>query len=131
MDAYSWYQQLNKPFWAPPSWVFGPVWTFLYVIIAVSFGAVFYKTARRQLPRRIALPFVLNLIFNLAYTPIQFGLQNNILASADIILVLATLVWSFGLIWPRMRWVAYANIPYLVWVLIATVLQFSITILNF
>lgn len=130
MDAYSWYQQLNKPFWAPPSWVFGPVWTFLYVIIFVSFGVVFYKAARRQLPRRIALPFAMNLVFNLAYTPIQFGLQNNLLASADIILVLATLVWSLGLIWPRMRWITYVNIPYLVWVLIATILQFSITILN-
>ncbi|MFA6097697.1 MAG: TspO/MBR family protein [Candidatus Paceibacterota bacterium] len=131
MDAYSWYRLLDKPFWAPPSWVFGPVWTFLYVIIAVSFGTVFYKAAKRQLPRKIALSFVLNLIFNLAYTPIQFGLQNNILALVDIILVLATLAWSLGLIWPRMRWIAYVNIPYLVWVLIATALQFSITILNF
>lgn len=130
MDAYSWYQQLNKPFWAPPSWVFGPVWIFLYVIIFISFGAVFYKTAMRQLPRKAALPFALNLIFNLAFTPIQFGLQNNMLALVDIILVLSTLVWSMMAIWTRMRWIAYANAPYLLWVLIATALQFSITILN-
>jgi len=130
MDAYSWYQQLNKPSWAPPSWIFGPVWTFLYAIIFISFAAVFYKVATKKLPRQTALPFFLNLVFNLSFTPVQFGLRNNMLALTDILLVLATLLWSLFAIWPRMRWIAYANIPYLLWVLTATVLQFSITMLN-
>ena len=43
MNTYNWYSQLIKPTWAPPSWLFGPVWTVLYAIIAVSFGTVFYK----------------------------------------------------------------------------------------
>ncbi len=130
MNSYTSYQALLKPSWAPPSYLFGPVWTVLYAIIAVSFGAVFYKVYIKQLPRTVALPFVLNLLFNFAFTPIQFGLQNNILASIDILLVLGTLIWALYTVRPYMRWVACANIPYLLWVSFATVLQITITILN-
>ena len=133
MDSTSsaaWYAQLAKPFFAPPSFVFGPVWTVLYIIIAVSFGFVLLQYLKRRLPFAVLLPFVLNLIANLAYTPIQFGLKNNALASLDILLVLATLIWALLVIRQRARWVAYANIPYLLWVALATVLQLSITWLN-
>jgi translocator protein len=130
MDTYAWYSTLIKPAWAPPVWVFGPVWTFLYSIIAVSFGYVFYQAAMKQVPWMVALPFALNLLFNFAFTPIQFGLQNNVLASLDILLVLGTLVWALYVIYPYYSWVTYANIPYLVWVCIATCLQLSITYLN-
>ena len=130
MDTYSWYQQLVKPSWAPPAWLFGPVWTFLYVLIAISFGTVFYKTATRKWPATLALPFALNLVFNLAFTPIQFGLQNNYLAALDILLILATLIWAMVVIWPRARWITYVQIPYLLWVSFATVLQLAVTFLN-
>jgi len=130
MDTYSWYQKLIKPSWAPPSWLFGPVWTVLYIIIAVTFGTVFYKTLTKQLPWITALPFILNLVFNFAFTPLQFGLKNNILASIDILLVLGTLIWALISIWPHARWIAYANIPYLLWVSFATVLQLTITYIN-
>ena len=129
-ETSTWYSSIVKPSWAPPSWLFGPVWSVLYAIIAVSFGAVFYKVFTKQLPFAIALPFILNLIFNFAFSPIQFGLKNNILAAIDILLVLATLIWSLYTIYPHMRWVALVNIPYLLWVSFATVLQITITILN-
>lgn len=73
---------------------------------------------------------MLNLVFNAAYTPIQFGLRNNWLASLDILLVLGTLIWALLAVWSRARWVALVNIPYLLWVAFATVLQLSITWLN-
>ena len=130
MNTYSWYQQLVKPSWAPPSWLFGPVWTVLYVIIAVSFGAVFVKAIRKQIPGTVVVPFILNLIFNLAFTPIQFGLKNNPLAAADILLVVGTLLWALVEIRKYMRWVAWVNIPYLLWGLFATGLQFTVTFLN-
>jgi translocator protein len=133
MDTYNWYSQLIKPTWAPPSWLFGPAWTVLYAIIAVSFGAVFYKTFTGKLSWIIALPFALNLIFNFAFTPLQFGLKNNLLATIDILLVLGTLIWALYGIWHaslNLRWVFYANIPYLLWVSFATVLQLTITYLN-
>lgn len=130
MDAFLWYQTLIKPFWAPPAWVFGPAWTFLYALIAVTFGFVFYKTFKKELSFSIALPFLLNLVFNFAFTPIQFGLQNNLLASIDIVLVLVTLAWAMAVIYRRIRWAFWLNVPYFLWVCFATILQFTITYLN-
>ena len=130
MNTYNWYSQLIKPTWAPPSWIFGPVWTFLYALIAVSFGTVFYKAFTKQIPWIVALPFILNFIFNFAFTPLQFGLKNNILSAIDILLVLGTLVWAMVAIYPHSKWVAYINIPYLLWVCFATALQLTITFIN-
>ena len=128
--AAQWYSQLDKPFFAPPAWLFGPVWTVLYVVIAVSFGWVLVQYLRRHMAFALLLPFILNIVFNVAYTPIQFGLRNNLLASVDIVLVLATLLWAMAAVWRRARWVAWVNVPYLLWVMFATVLQLSITWLN-
>jgi tryptophan-rich sensory protein len=133
MNTYNWYSQLIKPTWAPPSWLFGPVWTVLYAIIAVSYGTVFYKAFTGKLSWIVAVPFALNLIFNLAFTPIQFGLKNNLLATLDILLVIGTLMWALVGVWqasPDLRWVVYANVPYLMWGIFATVLQITITYLN-
>ncbi len=130
MDAYNWYSTLIKPSFAPPSWLFGPVWTFLYVLIAISFGKVFIGVWQKQIALMVALPFILNLIFNFAFTPIQFGLKNNLLAAADILLVLGTLVWAMAAAYPHARWITYIQIPYLLWVSFATVLQLTITWLN-
>ena len=136
--TYNWYQTLIRPSWAPPSWLFGPVWTVLYIIIAISYGKVFYETlVTKRLPLIVALPFALNLIFNFAFTPLQFGLQNNYLAAIDILLILVTLIWALVAIYftPQVggvsfRWITYANIPYLAWVSFATVLQLTVTYLN-
>ena len=130
MEEAQVYSELIKPFWSPPSSLFGPVWTVLYVLIAISFGFVFYKAFTKQLPWIVILPFVLNLIFNFAFTPLQFGLKNYLLASIDILLVLGTLIWSLVAIWPEFSWVVYINLPYLLWVSFATVLQITITYLN-
>lgn len=130
MNTYNWYSQLVKPSWSPPSWLFGPVWTFLYVLIALSFGKVFLMAWQKQIGLIIALPFILNLVFNFAFTPLQFGLKNNILAAIDILLVLATLLWAMAAIYPHARWIALIQIPYLLWVSFATVLQLTITYLN-
>lgn len=129
-NAYNWYSTLIRPTWAPPSWLFGPVWTFLYVLIALSFGKVFLMVWQKQLPSYVALPFVLNIIFNLVFTPIQFGLKNNLFAAVDILLILTTLIWAMIAIYPHVRFLAYIQIPYLLWVSFATVLQLTITYLN-
>lgn len=126
----AWYATLIKPSWAPPTYLFGPVWTVLYLIIFVTFSYVFLKWYRGEVPTIAALPFLLNLIFNALFTPLQFGLQSNELASLDILAVLGTLVWSLYAIFPYIPFVAYANVPYMLWVSFATVLQLTITYLN-
>jgi tryptophan-rich sensory protein len=130
MNRYNWYSQLIKPSWSPPAWIFGPVWTFLYILIAISFGKVFLMFFQKKVSFIVILPFILNLIFNFAFTPLQFGLKNNLLAAVDVILVLGTLIWAVIAIYPHARWVAYIQIPYLFWVSFATVLQLTITYLN-
>lgn len=130
MQTYEWYQQLIKPSWSPPSWIFGPVWTFLYILIGISFFKVFQLTFQKKILFIVALPFILNLVFNFAFTPLQFGLKNNFLAAIDILLVLITLIWAMIAIFPYQKWIAFIQIPYLLWVIFATILQFIITYLN-
>jgi tryptophan-rich sensory protein len=130
MNAYNWYSQLVKPEWSPPSWVFGPVWTVLYIFIALSFGKVFLMAWQKQIAFVVALPFILNLVFNFAFSPLQFGLKNNLYAAIDILLVLGTLLWAMTAIYPYARWITYIQIPYLLWVMFATALQLTITYLN-
>ncbi len=130
MNGYAWYSQLKKPSWSPPAWLFGPVWTFLYILIIISFGKVFLMTWKKEIALMVALPFVLNLLFNFAFTTIQFGMKNNYLAAVDILLILGTLIWAMIAIYPHASWIAYLQIPYLLWVLFATSLQLTVTWLN-
>lgn len=131
MQTYEWYQTLIKPSWAPPSWLFGPVWSVLYVLIFVSFGKVLMMALQKQIPWMVAVPFVLNIIANVLFTPLQFELRSNTLASIDILVVLGTLIWAMIVIYRVAPWITYIQIPYLLWVLFATCLQLTITYLNY
>jgi tryptophan-rich sensory protein len=66
----------------------------LYPIILISFGFVFVQAIRKKLPWRVAVPFAMNLVANLIFTPIQFRMRNLPLASVDILLVWATIIWA-------------------------------------
>ena len=125
-----WYEKLIKPSWAPPAWLFGPVWTVLYIGIVITFGTAAYMFVKSQISWLVLLPFMLNIVFNIAFTPLQFKLRNNHLALLDIFLVLLTLVWALLAIFPFAPWISWVNIPYLLWVTFATVLQSSIIWLN-
>ena len=130
MDFMTWYQSLAKPGWTPDPATIGLVWQILYPIIFVTFAFVFVQAVRKKIGWRVALPFAINLVANLAFTPIQFGLRNLTLAALDILVVWATILWMIAAVWKHYRWVAIAQVPYLVWVSIATVLQLSITWMN-
>ena len=124
------YGTYKKPSWAPPPWLFGPVWTGLYILIAISFGYIGYLFLNGRISLLVLLPFLLNLIFNFAYTFIQFKLRNFTLAAIDVLLVLATLVWALIEVYPIVHWVAYINVPYLIWVCFASLLQLTVTAMN-
>lgn len=126
----TWYNTLAKPVWTPSPPTIGLIWQILYPIIIITFGFVFVQAFRRKLPWRVALPFAINLVANLLFTPIQFGLQNLPLASVDIVIVWSTIIWSAIAVWRHYRWIAVAQLPYFVWVSIASILQFSITWMN-
>jgi benzodiazapine receptor len=131
MKEYLQYEQWVKPFFAPPEWAFGVVWPVLYLIIFVSFGWVFWKVfVKKDIPKNVLVPFILNLVFNFSFTPIMFGLENLWLAAADILLVLITIVWVMVVIKKYSKKVFWAQVPYLIWVSFATVLQLSILFLN-
>ncbi len=125
-----WYNALLKPSWTPPPSAISLIWLLLYPVIAVSFGFVLIQACRKQLPWKAALPFALNLTANLLFMPVFSGLRNLPLASLVIVIVWATLIWCIVAIWRHYRWIAIAQGPYLVWVSIATVLQLSITAMN-
>ena len=130
METSNYYNKLKKPIWAPPGRLFGPAWTGLYIIIFVSFGYVVYLYIKNIIPFIVLLPFILNLIFNFAFTPIQFRLKNNWLASIDILLTVGTLLWALYSIYPYASWVSFVNIPYVLWGIFATILQLTITLAN-
>ncbi len=125
-----WYEGLAKPSWTPAPATIGLIWRVLYPIILVSFGFVFVQAIRRRVPWLVALPFAINLVANLIFTPIQFGLRNLPLAALDIVIVWATILWCMVAVWWYYRWVAVVQAPYFVWVSLATLLQLAITAMN-
>lgn len=127
---FEWYQSLAKPSWTPSPQTIGIIWQVLYPVMMLTFGFVFIQALRRKLPPLVALPFVINVIANVAFTQIQFGMRNLPLAAADVLLVWGSIIWMMVSVWPYHRLVAAAQVPYLIWITIATVLQFSITYMN-
>ena len=130
MSWMDWYQRLAKPSWTPAPPTIGLIWRILYPLIVVTFAFVFAQAYRGRVPRRVALPFAVNLLANLLFTPLQFGLRSLPWATVDILVVATTIPWAMRAIWPHYRWVAVAQGPYLLWVALATALQLSITWMN-
>ncbi len=130
MTWLDWYNSLAKPSWTPAPATISLIWTILYPIILVSFGFVFVQAFRGKVPWLLALPFAVNLVANLLFMPIFAGLWNVPLAAADILIVWATILWCVVVAWPVYKWVAVAQVPYFVWVSTATILQLSITAMN-
>ena len=130
MPWIEWYNSLAKPSWTPSPAISGLIWQILYPIILIRFGFVFVQACRRKVPCVMALPFAINLVSNLIFTPIQFGMRNLSLAAVDILAVWATIVWKMVAIWRNYGWVAVVQIPCFASVSLATKLQLSFTALN-
>ena len=124
-----WYADLAKPSWNPPSWIFGPVWTVLYLMMAVAAWLVWRQGgfARQRLPLSL---FVVQLGLNTLWSVLFFGMQNPGAAVIDILLLWTAILLTLIAFWQRSRWAGTLLIPYLVWVSFATALNVSIWQLN-
>ena len=126
----SWYATLNKPSFNPPNWIFGPVWTLLYILMGVAAGLVWDKGWDDRKVRLGLGVFIVQLLLNALWSVFFFGMQNPALALADIIILLGTLV-MLTLYFQRLRkWAGLLMLPYVMWVSFATALNLAIVILN-
>lgn len=142
LTIQSWYMSLNLPVWAPPVWLFGIAWAVIYPLIIVSFGYVFWHSfVTHRLRRYVGALFAINLVCNLIYGIGTYAVfsegqmlseikQFYVPAALVISCVLVTIPFLMITTWDKARWVALMQIPYLAWVSLATVLQYTINFTN-
>ena len=126
----NWYSSLNKPFFSPPNWLFGPVWTLLYLFMGISLYLIWQQGVQKKKIKTALKYFFIQLALNFVWTPIFFGLKSPALALIVIIAMLVFIVLTIKKFYPINNWAAYLLIPYLAWVSFATILNASIVLLN-
>ncbi|MGB2823749.1 MAG: TspO/MBR family protein [Phycisphaerae bacterium] len=124
-----WYPTLAKPLWNPPAWVFGPVWTVLYGMMAVAVWLVWRQRRQRPGGAPIIL-FAVQLALNAVWSPLFFGLHRPDLAFVDIVLLWLALAATVWLFLKRLTIAGVLLVPYLLWVSFAAALNFAIWRLN-
>ncbi|MFU0504677.1 TspO/MBR family protein [Pseudaminobacter sp. NGMCC 1.201702] len=120
-----WYQRLNKPSWRPPDWLFGPVWTFLYLTIALAGWLVWQEAGfgGAELPLSV---YGIQLLLNAAWSPIVFGLHRIGWALAEMVFLWLSIVATIILFYPIHTAAAALLVPYLCWVSFALLLNLSV-----
>jgi tryptophan-rich sensory protein len=124
-----WYAQMNKPSWNPPSWLFGPVWTTLYLMMGLAAWLVWKKGGFKSQSRPLTL-FLVQLTLNAAWSPLFFGLRNPGVAFVEILMLWCAIVATIIFFWKVNRWAALLLLPYLAWVSFASVLNFTLWRMN-
>jgi tryptophan-rich sensory protein len=124
-----WYAALQKPSWTPSNWIFGPVWSALYLSMAIAAWLVWRRAgfAGARLPLTL---FALQLLLNLAWTGVFFGLRMPGAAFAEIVLLWLFILATTAAFWPLSRAAAWLMVPYLLWVTYAATLNYGIWRLN-
>lgn len=127
----SWYPTIEKPFFNPPNWIFMPVWTILYIFMAVAAGLVWDKiNEQTEKVKKALLFFLIQLILNSIWSYLFFGLKNPMLALIEIVILWLMIYETYLKFIKINKIAAYLLIPYLAWVAFATVLNASIWWLN-
>jgi tryptophan-rich sensory protein len=127
-SVQSWYLTLNKPSWNPPSWLFGPVWTTLYVLMGIACFLIWKSEHPRK--KQVLTLYFLQLFLNSLWSPAFFGAQNPMLGILVIVPMWASILACILLFRKINTWAAVLMIPYLIWVSFATVLNATIWYLN-
>lgn len=126
----SWYATLNKPFFAPPNWIFGPVWTLLYLLMGVSIYLIWKLGWKKKNVKTAGIFFLSQLALNFIWSPIFFGLKTPLLGLIVIVLMWVMIVLTMRRFYPLSKLAFYLLIPYLLWVSFATLLNAAIVVLN-
>lgn len=124
-----WYGQLEKPSWTPPSWLFGPVWTALYLAMAIAAWRVWRKGGWAEQRRPLTL-FLVQLFLNLLWSGLFFGLRSPLLAMVEIDFLWFAILLTLIAFWRVDRLAGALFVPYLLWVTFAGVLNFAVWRLN-
>jgi benzodiazapine receptor len=124
-----WYAALKKPAWNPPGWMFGPVWSALYMMMAVAAWLVWQRGGFAAQRRPLGF-FLAQLALNALWTPLFFGLHQPGVAFAEIVLLWLAIAWTIVAFWPLHRVAAGLLVPYLAWVSFAAVLNGTLWRLN-
>lgn len=125
-----WYSELAKPFFAPPTWLFGVAWGIIYPLIAIALIWSLYLFFKKRVSGGFIALFVANILLNLSFTPILIVTRDNLLISLSILSVLLSLLWLQALAWKKTKVVFWLLVPYVLWGTFATILQISITLMN-
>lgn len=126
----TWYSTLNKPSFSPPNWIFGPVWTTLYLMMGISAYLIWDKGLINRKVRVALIYFIVQLAFNFLWSIIFFGLHSPLLALFDIFLLWFAILITMLKFYKISKSASYLLLPYLFWVSFATLLNFSIVLLN-
>jgi len=126
----AWYASLNKPFFAPPNWVFGPVWTLLYFLMGLAFYLIWKQGFNKRRVRTACLFFLAQLGLNFIWSPIFFGLRAPQLGLLVIVAMWVFIVMTMKQFYPLSKPAFYLLIPYLLWVSFATLLNAALVVLN-
>jgi len=126
----NWYGQLRKPFFTPPDWIFGPVWTILYLLMAISFFIVWSKGINYPKVKQAVVWFLIQLALNAVWTPLFFGFHLILISFIEIILLWLAILVTFYAFKRISLYAAVLWIPYIAWVGFAVILNGSIWYLN-
>lgn len=126
----TWYAALNKPPFAPPNWIFGPVWTLLYLLIGVAFYLIWKQDFKKKKIITAGTFFLVQLGLNFIWSPIFFGLRSPLLGLIVIVAMWVLIVMTMKKFYPLSRMAFYLLVPYLLWVSFATMLNAAIVVLN-
>ena len=119
----NWYAFLNKPSFSPPNYLFGPVWTILYVLM----GIAFYLVRKNKFAVKL---FLVHLFFNAVWSIIFFGLHDIALGLVDILVMWGMIIAMILKFYPIKKTASYLLLPYIMWVTLATVLNYAVWVLN-
>jgi benzodiazapine receptor len=123
-------QLYNKPSFNPPNWIFGPVWTTLYVLMGIAFWLVWKSNAEFSIKKRAMTFFIIQLVLNFFWSILFFSFHQLGLALVEIILLWTFIVFSIISFFPISKTASYLLVPYVLWVSFASVLNFAIWKLN-